>query len=313
MVTFAVIGAGAVGGYYGSKLAIAGNEVHFVFRRDADLVRSQGLHVRSVDGDYAVAAPLVHESVDTLPQVDVVLVAVKSLANDEVAPTVARVVKPGGTVVLIQNGLGGEPDYAKSLGDDIEVIGGLAFLNSQRTGPNEVSHTGNGMITLATYRADYEPAGRTPRLDQVAAAFDAAGVPVTVEDDLLRARWTKLLWNIPFNSLSVVLRADTVQLMTTDASRLLVEQVMDEVLAAAEADGRALADGLKQLLLDATASMPAYATSMKVDFDNYRPIEVESIVGEPLRRGQRHGVSMPTIETIYRCLTFISAHPDQPR
>lgn len=307
VTSFAVIGSGAVGGFYGSKLAQAGHDVHFLFRQSAAHVREHGLNVRSIDGDYHLTDVSAHETHDTIPRCDVVIVAVKSNVNPDVTDVVAAVVKPGGVVVLIQNGLGGEPLFADALPADVEVIGGLAFLNSQRTGANEVTHMGNGGLTIAGYRPGYEPAGITPGMELIGAAYEGTTVPVTLDGELIRARWTKGMWNIPYNSLSVVLAADTSELMNEPASEALVRTIMEEVSAAAAADGCELMEGLMELMLDATRAMEPYATSMKVDYDAGRVLEVESIVGEPLRRGQGLGVSMPVIETVHRQLTFINA------
>lgn len=307
VTTFAVIGAGAIGGFYGSKLAQAGHDVHFLFRGDADYVRENGLNVKSIDGDYTLTDVSAHASHTTIPQSDVVIVAVKSNVNPAVTDVVASVVKPGGVVLLIQNGLGGEPLFADAVPADVEVIGGLAFVNSERTGRNEVTHMGNGGLTIASYLPDYRAAGITKGMELISTAYEGTTVPITLDDDLVRARWTKGMWNIPYNSLSVVLQADTAEIMNEPASEALVRSVMLEVSAAAQADGRELMDGLMDLMLEATKTMEPYATSMKVDFDNGRELEVESIVGEPLRRGQSLGAAMPITESIYRELTFINS------
>ncbi len=306
MTTYAVIGAGAVGGFYGSKLAQAGHDVHFLFRNAASHVAERGLEIRSVDGDYTLTDVSAHANASSIPQSDVVIVAVKSNVNAEIAPLLGSIVKPSGAVVLIQNGLGGEPLIAEALPGEVEMIGGLAFINSQRTGRNQVTHMGNGGLTLAGFRAGYEATGITAWMSAIAADFENTTVPIQLDEDLVRARWTKLLWNIPYNSLSVILQASTADIMDDAQSTELVEAIMHEVMAAASADGRELPEGLDKLMLEATRNMEPYATSMKVDFDNGRPLEVEAIVGEPLRRGQGLGAQMPVTKTIYRELAFIN-------
>ncbi len=305
MTSFAVIGAGAIGGYYGAKLAHAGHEVHFLFRSDAEYVAEHGLHVRSIDGHFHLTDVSTHSVAGTISTCDVVIVAVKSDVNPDIAADVAAVVKPDGVILLIQNGLGGEPIFAAAA-RQAEVIGGLAFINSERTGRNEVTHMGNGGLTIASYLPDYEAAGITKGMELISESYNGTSVVITLDDDLARARWTKGMWNIPYNSLSVVLQANTAEIMNSAGSEALVRDIMLEVSAAAHADGRDLMEGLMELMLDATKSMEPYNTSMKVDFDNGRQLEVESIVGEPLRRGQRLGVAMPVTESIYRELLFIN-------
>lgn len=312
MTTYAVIGAGAVGGFYGAKLAQAGHDVHFLFRDDAEHVRANGLEVLSVDGDFTLTDVSSHSDWSTIPQCDVAIVAVKSTANADVAPLVDSVVRPGGAILLIQNGLGAEPLFAEAAAEGVEVIGGLAFINSERTGRNQVTHMGNGGLTIGAYRDGYAAAGVTEWMTTIAADYEGTSVPIQLEADLILGRWTKLLWNIPFNGLSVVLRASTADIMGNEQSTELVATIMDEVIAAAAADGRELPEGLANLMLEVTRTMEPYATSMKVDLDNGRPLEVESIVGEPLRRGLSLGASMPVIETLYRELCFINAQLAAP-
>ena len=307
MTTYAVSAAGAVGGFYGAKLAQAGSDVHFLFRDDAEYVRTNGLDVRSVDGDFVLEDVSAHEEWSTLPEVDVVIVAVKSNANADVAPRIPAILRPGGAVLLIQNGLGSEPLFAQAIANQGEVIGGLAFINSERTARNQVTHMGNGGLTIAGYLPDYAAAGITDWMRAIAADFEGTSVPIQLDEDLVLSRWTKLLWNIPYNGLSVLLQASTADIMNDPKSTELVESIMAEVVAAAAADGRELPAGLPELMLEATRTMKPYATSMKVDFDNNRPLEVESIIGEPLRRGQGLGAPMPVIETLYRSLSFINS------
>ncbi len=269
-------------------------------------MRANGLEIRSVDGDYTLTDVSAHADSSTIPASDVVIIAVKSNVNPDIAPLLESVVKPTGAVVLIQNGLGGEPLIADALPTGVEVIGGLAFINSERTGRNQVTHMGNGGLTLGGFSSGYEATGITAWMNAIAADFEGTSVPIQLDEDLVRARWTKLLWNIPYNSLSVILQASTADIMDDTPSTELVEAIMGEVMAAAAADGRELPAGLDQLMLEATRKMEPYATSMKVDFDKGRPLEVEAIVGEPLRRGIGLGAPMPVTEAIYRELSFIN-------
>lgn len=305
MTTYVVIGAGAIGGFYGAQLAKAGHDVHFLFRSDADVVRSQGLNVVSPNGDFTLSDVNAHSGWDTLPKADVVLVAVKNQANADIASHLPEVLKDDGAVLLIQNGVNGEPLIAEHLTEDQHVIGGLAFISSERTAPNEISHFAFGTLTVGAYGDDYQPVAPTPALEQLKADLAPTGVEVVPADNLLGARWQKLLWNIPFNALSVILRAQTDTLVNDPASQALVREVMAEVEAVAAAEGCPLPDGLIEAMIDGTKFMPAYSTSMKVDFDNGRRLEYESIVGEPLRRAEAAGVPMPATRVLYQQLQYL--------
>lgn len=303
MTTFAVIGAGAIGGFYGARLAKAGHEVHFLFREDADHVRENGLEVISPAGDFKVHPVNSHEAWDTIPQADVVIVSVKSTVNSNVAELVPQAVRPGGSVLLIQNGLGCEEEFAKFLPAETEMLGSLAFISSQRTGRNEVTHFDHGQLTLGRYLPNYERAEPTANMKAIQEAFASADVPVELVDDLLSARWQKLMWNLPFNPLSVILDALTDALV--NEGDWLVRELMVEVRAIAESDGRDIPAEFVDLLMDATKLMTPYAPSMKVDYDNSRTMEVEAMVGNPMRRGIANGVPVPHIEMLYRQLKFL--------
>lgn len=306
MTTYVVIGAGAIGGFYGAHLAKAGHEVHFMFRKDAEHVRSNGLNVISPDGDFSLTEVNAHSSWDSLPQADVVIVAVKSQANEEVALLVPQVLKTDGAVLLIQNGINAEPVYAEPLQESQEVIGGLAFIGSERTAPNEISHFSFGTLTLAGYSDGYAPVAPTAKMQQIQADFEPSGIPIVLADSLLGSRWQKLLWNVPFNALSVILRAHTDTLVNDPATQDLARRIMQEVSDAAQAERCPLPDGLIDAMIEGTKFMPAYATSMKVDFDHGRPLEIDSIVGQPIQRAKNAGVAMPATEVLYRQLQYIN-------
>ncbi len=137
--------------------------------------------------------------------------------------------------------------------------------------------------------------------------FAAAGIEVELLDDLLLARWQKLVWNVPMSGLSVVLDADTGALMADPHTRALAEDIMREVVAGARSCGRHIDDSFVQKMLAGTVAMKPYRASMKVDFDAHRPMEVEAIYGNPLRAAQQAGARMPLVETLYRQLRFLDA------
>jgi 2-dehydropantoate 2-reductase len=139
---------------------------------------------------------------------------------------------------------------------------------------------------------------------QIADDFERAGIPIQLSEDLLLARWQKLVWNIPYNGLSVVLDARTDELMADSYARSLVEQLMSEVVAGAAATGRIIGDRIIQQMLNHTEKMTPYRTSMKVDYDEKRPLEIEAIFGNPLRTATAVGVDLPLISILYRQLTF---------
>ena len=310
MLRYAVVGSGAVGCFYGIRLAHAGADVQFLVRHGAQDVRAHGLELTSPDGDIHLDDVTVAPDWAALQPCDVLIVAVKATANADVLAHLAdhadRLLGPGSGILLVQNGIGVEPAFAAAA-PDRAVLGGLAFLCAQRTGPRRVAHLDFGALTIAAHAAGEAPAGITPLMQSIASDLTAARTPTTLDEDLVRARWRKLLWNVAFNPLSVILDATTDELMADPHAVTLIRTLMGEVLEAAAAEGRTFPDDLVEVLLASTARMAPYATSMKLDADAGRPMEVEVMLAEPLRRAARAGAAMPSVAVLHRQLAFLDA------
>ena len=311
---YAVLGTGALGGFYGARLQQAGADVHFLLRSDYDDVRRHGLTIESPDGNFALPKVYAHVNVSEMPPCDVVIVALKTTQNHLLPQLLPPVVKPGGVVLVLQNGLGIEPEVAAIVGAE-RVMGGLCFLCSNKVGPGHIRHLDYKKVALADYAPGYEPVGITSRMKAIATDFERANIPIDLEPDLFLARWKKLVWNIPFNGLSVVLNATTDQMMADPHIHNLAKQLMQEVVAGASAcvlqssipGDRAIPDAFIHTMLDHTASMTPYRTSMKIDYDEGRPLEVEAIFGNPLRSAQAAGADLPKIQMLYQQLKFLDA------
>ncbi|MGB7982173.1 MAG: 2-dehydropantoate 2-reductase [Candidatus Nanopelagicales bacterium] len=310
MLRYAVVGSGAVGGFYGIRLAHAGAHVQFLVRHGADEVRAHGLDLTSPQGDLQLSEVAVAADWSALAPCDVLLVAVKATANDDVLTHLRahadRLLASDAGILLVQNGIGAEPTFAAAA-PGREVLAGLAFLCAQRTGPHTVAHLDFGALTLAAHGPDEAPAGVTPLMQAIAADLVAARTAVLLDEDLIRARWRKLMWNIAFNPLSVILDATTDQIMADPDTVALARTLMTDVAAACTAEGRVLPDGLIDELLAATAQMAPYATSMKLDADAGRPLEVDAVLAEPLRRASRSAAAMPSVAVLYQQLAFLDA------
>lgn len=304
-VSFAILGTGALGGYYGSRLHHAGYDVHFLLHSDYDHVRQHGLKVESIHGDFSIAHPQVYRDAADMPPCDFAIVGLKTTQNHLLLRLLPPAVKDDGAAVMMQNGLGVEDQAADVLGPD-RVMCGLAFLCTNKVGPGHIRHMDYGQIRLADYAADGQPKGITPRMKRLEACLTAAGLPVVLEEDLLLARWKKLVWNVPYNGLTVVLDATTDQLMSFAPTRQLCEDLMLEVAAGAAAFGRTIRDGFIQQMLEHTEKMVPYRPSMKLDYDNRRKMEVEAIYGAPLRAAATRGVTLPRMQMLYQQLTFLN-------
>ncbi|MGF1567025.1 MAG: putative 2-dehydropantoate 2-reductase [Nodosilinea sp.] len=309
---YAIIGTGAIGGYYGACLQRGGAEVHFLLKSDYDAVAQHGLVIESIAGDFTLPQVQAHRSTATMPPVDVVVIALKTTQNHLLPTLLEPLLGPETAILTLQNGFGIEDSW-RPWAEDRPIFGGLCFICTNKTGPGTIRHLDYGSVLLGQYRPDHQPAGVSPQLKALAADFKAAGVAVDVTPDLRLARWRKLVWNIPFNGLSVVMDATTDAMMADPDIRQLATQLMAEVIEAACQDGNQLSPGqgrhlptdLIPQMLAHTEQMSPYRTSMKIDFDEGRPLEVEAIFGNPLRVAQGAGAACPKIEMLYHQLKAI--------
>ncbi|MBM3187115.1 MAG: putative 2-dehydropantoate 2-reductase [Chloroflexi bacterium] len=293
----AIIGVGAVGGYYGGLLARSGLDVHFLLRSDYPHVREHGLVVESVNGDFALPQVNAYARPEDMPRCDVAFVALKTTKSAALAGILPHVLKPDGVLVVLQNGLGVEEDAARLM-PEATVLGGLCFVCSHKVGPGHIRHLDYGLVTLGQYAPGYEPCGITPGLRAVARMLEDAGAPVALAEDLGKARWQKLIWNVPFNGLTVVLDATTRQLMDCPASRRLAREVMLEVIAGAKACGYTLDEGSVEEMLGRTERMVAYKPSMKLDHERGEPLEIETLYWRPVRAAEAAGYQMVAVRTL---------------
>lgn len=313
----AVVGCGAVGSFYGAKLARGGDDVHFLLRSDYEAVRRQGVHIHSPEGDFQVR-PWCAQRPEEIGPAELVLIGLKTTANEEFGKLLAPLVGPTTAVLTLQNGFGNEEDLARLFPVE-RIMGGPCFVCLNRVAPGVVRHFGFGQIVLGEFQRRPEP-----RTHDIAARFRASGVPCTVTDSLERAHWEKLVWNVPFNGLGVAAVAGYEALLappsataaplcdgplstptlTTDKLLAdarwsgLVRELMSEVIAAARAFGFDVPDAFAELLIERTRTMGAYRASTLLDFERGHPMELQSLFLEPLRQARLAGVDMPRLSVL---------------
>jgi len=300
-LSYTILGAGALGAYYGARLLHAGKTVRFLLRGDYAHVREHGLKVESMHGDLALPKVEAYGDAGDLPPSDVAVVAMKTTQSGALKGMLPGAVKPGGVVLVLQNGLEPERVAAELVGAE-HIVGGLCFLCSNRVGPGHFRQTRFDHIRIG----EYGTKGITPRLEAIAADFNAGGVETQAMPDLRLARWQKLVWNVPYNGLSAVLDADTQRQMEHPALAALVEALMVEVAEAARADGGFdIPRSFIETMLGNTRKMGPYLPSMQIDRRLGRAMEVEAIHGDALRAAQRAGCAVPRMEALYQQLRWI--------
>lgn len=296
---YGVIGTGAIGGYYGARLAKSGQEVHFLLHRDYEYVKANGMQIDSCDGSFHLTNPLVYHTSEEMPKCDVVLVGLKTTNNHMLAELLPPLLAEHSVVVLIQNGVGVEQDVQKMF-PGIQLVAGLAFICSAKTEPGRVNHQCYGQINFGNYSCKDEAI-----VESIANEFNAAGIKAGLVE-YNEARWKKAVWNMPFNGMTVALKAQTDMLLKLPATRELIRQQMLEVIGAAQHLGVTnLDETFAQKMLEMTDSMTPYSPSMRLDFDFRRPMEIHYIYTRPIQIAREAGFPMPRLEMLEAELKFI--------
>lgn len=305
--TIGIIGTGAIGGFYGLMLARAGFDVHFLLRSEFSAVAERGLHL-----DHASLGPLTlnpvqaYSSAADMPPCDWLLVGAKTTSNADLAPAIIQAAAPDAKVLLLQNGLDVEDSLRKLLPDSLHLLGGLCLICVHRAGPGIITHQALGAVNAGYHSGPAaDEQARMSIVEEGAGLFRAAGIDAQAMPNLHQARWQKLVWNIPYNGLSVLLGASTTPLMADADSRALIQALMAEVVQGAKACGHDMPSGYADYLFMMTEKMPDYWPSMYHDFLHKRPLELDAIYTRPLAAAQAAGCELPRIEALYRCLSFI--------
>ncbi|HEX9746871.1 MAG TPA: 2-dehydropantoate 2-reductase [Methylomirabilota bacterium] len=293
-----VMGSGGTGGYFGAKLARAGEDVTFV-ARGAHLaaLRAEGLRIRSaVEGEWSVRAPAV-ERLDGLPPADLVLFCVKSFDTEEAAALIRPVVGPDTGVLSIQNGVDNEEKLARVLGAG-HVLGGAVRVFATIEAPGVVAHTFGGHLTFG------EMDGReTARARALLAACQRASIPAELVGDVARALWEKYVFLATHAGMTALTRCPAGVLRAVPEVREVYRRTVTEILAIGRAAGVKLDDAMLEQgfkFLDTVA--PNAFSSLHHDLTHGKRLELEALHGHAVRLAERHHVPAPTVFAIYAML-----------
>ena len=297
----AVVGSGAIGCYYGGMLAHAGYDVRFLMRADLAAVRERGLTIHTQGRTVAVPRVTACGTTAEIGPVDVVIIALKATANAALEELLPPLLGENTALLTLQNGLGNEEFLAARWGAE-RVMGALCFVCLNRTAPGVIEHFDAGSISVGEFRR-----AASERARAVAEAFVSAGVESRAVENLVTERWRKLLWNIPFNGLSIAAAATVDVVLADDGLRKLARDLMDEALDAARRLGHEIGADVADWQISRSYSMGAYQPSSLLDWQAGRPVEVEAIWGEPWRQGVGAGAVMPRVEMLYQLLRKLTA------
>ena len=298
------VSSGAVGAYFCGRLAQKGAEVAVTVRSDRELVAEKGFNIKSIAGDFIFRPHAVLSSAaEYIGNADYIILTSKVLPDADMVKLIKPAVKAGTVIVLIQNGIGIEDALAKAFPEN-EILSAIAYIGVSRIAPGMLEHKGAGKLIIGKFGGGESSACKT-----LCQMFESAGVPAEYTADIAFYRWKKLLWNVPFNALSVLGGGLLTNEMTDRGStEELCKELMKEVIAVAEKCGVQLPANLVEENIEYTRNFPPYKTSMLVDCENFRPLEVDAIVGRVVACAAKFNVSVPHLQTVYAVLKAFDTH-----
>ncbi len=288
-----VVGAGAVGGYFGACLHRAGRDVTFLVRPATEAqIAQNGLRIESVEGPFTVRPALIGHASE-MEAADLIVLATKCYdlipALDAVAPLVAR----GAQVLTLQNGIDSEERARTHFGQDC-VVAGVAYITARLARPGVIEHFRRGILTLGEWEG-----GISPRATALHALLSGAGFPCYLSDRMRATKWEKLCWNATFNPLSVILDAPISVVLDSPPLLSIVRAGIAEVIAVAAAEGVALSAKVADETIAVSASFRDFYTSMYEDYTHGKPTEIDALNADISRRGHQHGIPTPTHDLLH--------------
>lgn len=304
-----IVGAGAIGGFYGGLLAKVGADVSVVCRSDYEFVQQHGYEIESSDLGYWSFKPsqVLREAAAYRGAADYLILCSKVIPEIDRVALIRDAVTPQTVIVLIQNGIEIEQPLRQAFPNNL-LVSGLAFICCNRLAPGKIRHLAYGKLILGSLSD-----GQAPECRYLRDLFLQAGIECVISDDIIASRWQKCVWNAPFNPLSVLSGGLATQAILQN-QEFFVRRIMQEVCSIAEADGHPLPADIVESHISLTREMPPYKTSMLLDFERGCTMETEAILGNALRAAQRWGIDCPCLQSLYglmrlRELEILSHNP----
>lgn len=293
-----IIGTGAIGSFYGSLLAKVGHRVSVLARSDFEIIKDRGIQLTSDTlGQWNfMPAEVIRDRGTLTVEPDIILLCTKVLESLDRVALIRPYVGSSTAIGLLSNGVEIETPIQEAFNNH-EIISGLAFICVTRTQPGTIWHQAYGHVALGNY-----PSGISEKTRLLAESFELSGIKALATENIVTARWKKCVWNAAFNPLSVLAGG----INTQDMLKLLnplIRSIMDEVLMIAAGVGHPLDQSLPAEQIEGTLNMPAYKTSMLIDYESFREMEIEAILGNTVRAAERVGVAHPHLAMLYQLMT----------
>jgi len=293
------IGVGAVGGYFGGKLAKAGLDVTFISRdKTLDALKKDGLRIESYTGNFTIKKPNVAHDFKTLADADLILLCVKSYSTKEVAKALKDKIKDDTIIISMQNGIENEDIIAKTLGAD-RVIGSVVFITSSMPKYGLIKHTSFGKIILGELNGEI-----TDRVKKFERMFLDAGIPVGVTTNIKKELWKKLMLNIPYNGFTSVVRGALSNYFQISEAQECFLRALKEVQQVAQMEGLYLTDDDVEsaLIFTKAEGFTTFKSSTLQDIEAGKPLEIEALLGAVIRAANKHNVDVPINKLLYALL-----------
>ena len=310
MNSIAIVGTGAIGGFYGALLARAGYDVHFLLNSDYEYVKQNGLRIESPDGNFTIPSVNTWNSSSNMPKCDLVIITLKTTVNFLLKDILPQLCHRNSKVLVLQNGLDTDKDAAGTVPMN-EVFGGVCSVACNKSGPGYIKHIAYKQIHMGQYTSGNNITGITNSLKAISDILNNAGIPTILDKSITEARWRKLVWNMAFNGLSTVLNCDTKVIMENPQYRKRAILIMDEVIKAANSCGMNIEAGYTDKMVELTDNMAPYLPSMKLDYDNGRPLEFEVIYQRPIQQARINKCKIPNIEQLAEELVELAVEKEK--
>jgi 2-dehydropantoate 2-reductase len=293
----AVMGSGAVGGYFGAKLAAAGHELIFIARgHHLEVMRQRGLRIDSPNGNLQIERAAFTDSRDELNAVDLVLFCVKSYDTQTAAQALAPLIGDGTMILSLQNGVDNADKLASFWGEQ-RIFAGVVYIAAQLESPGVIQHSNGGKIILG--QLDGAIGAAAELIEQI---LSGAGIPCALSTNIRTVQWAKLLWNAPFCAISCLTGANVAQIIESEALTQLAAECMAEVQAAARTRGVELSRILFDETIAFSRGLGVFKPSMLQDFEARKPLEYEAFNGVVFKLLRHAGEAAPINQSFYALL-----------
>jgi 2-dehydropantoate 2-reductase len=295
----AVMGAGAVGGYFGARVAASGVDVTFIARGEhLKAMQKNGLRIKSIQGDLEIHSKFI-SSADQIAPVDLVLFGVKSQDTEEAARALASFMGRETAVLSLQNGVDNADKIARLWGSD-RSLAGVAYISARISAPGVIEHRGEGRVVLGSLHAGGQENARA-----VHSILAQAKISCAISSDIREVLWKKLAWNAPFCALSCLLHMTVGDILGSASLEALVTGCIDEVRDAARCRGIDLSPSTAQESLSFSTTLRNVKPSMLQDLEAGKPLEHEALNGIVVKILQQSGKRAPINEILYTALKHI--------